>query len=183
MDLHPLLTTPTNIKRAGGDMSLDALLSAHIEFRTRLPPNWQSEYKFTETRAKGIYLCQSTTKEYITCATSCSCDSWKEQVGLSEWLINEGIEYSPICKHQMMLAIHVSNPTTPKPAHSVLWQLQGDMVQTWITRDNRNVEVFKQFNVKDFGTNKVKSIINGWNFVRRSQAGMSILQSTGGRRK
>jgi len=151
-ELHPLLTTPTNIKRAGGVMTLDALLSAHIEFRTRLPIGWQREYMFSETHAKDIYLCQSTTKEYITCQTSCTCGSWTEQVELSEWLLNEGIEYSPVCKHQMMLAIceRTDGNLKPKPAHTVMWQLDGDKVKTWITRDNRTVSEFKEFNVRDF---------------------------------
>jgi len=177
-DLHPLLTTPTNIKRTGGAMTLDALLSAHIEFRTRLPIGWQQQYQFTETHAKGIYLCQSRNKEYITCQTSCTCESWTEQVDLSEWLLNEGIEYSPICKHQMMLAIGLSNPKPRKPAHTVMWELDGDVVHTWITRDNRKVEKFKEFNVRDFALMKVTSICNGWNFTRRSNNGLEILQTT-----
>lgn len=184
MELHPLLTTPTNIKRASGVMTLDALLSAHIEFRTRLPMGWQVEYKFEETHAKNVYLCQSTTKEYITCQTSCTCGSWTEQVGLSEWLLNEGIEYAPICKHQMMLAIELSKVKPPKPAHTVMWQLDGDKVKTWITRDNRTVSEFKEFNIRDFASTKVKSICNGWNFTRRSQNGLEVLQTTSkGRRR
>lgn len=185
-DLHSLLTTPTNVKRAGGVMTLDALLSAHIEFRTRLPMDWQQEYKFTETKAKGIYLCQSTSKEYITCQTSCTCGSWTEQVGLSEWLLNEGIEYTPICKHQMMLAIGLSKQQPRKPAHSILWELDGDRVKVWATRDNRTFTELKdkEFNVRDFATNKVKSITAGWNFIRRSNNGLEILQTTSrGKRK
>jgi hypothetical protein len=179
-NLHPLLLTTTNIKRAGGVRTLDALLSAHIEFRTRLPMGWQQQYAFGETQAKGIYLCQSTTKEYITCATSCTCGSWTEQVGLSDWLLNEGIEYAPICKHQMMLAMceRTDGNLKRKPAHNVLWTLDGDKVKTWITRDNTNVSEFKEFNLKDFATNKVKSITAGWNFIRKSQNGIEILQTT-----
>lgn len=177
-ELHPLLTTPTNVKRAGGVMTLDALLSAHIEFRTRLPMGWQSQYEFTETHAKNVYLCQSRDKEYITCQTSCTCGSWTEQVGLSEWLMNEGIEYSPICKHQMMLAIGLSNPKPRKPAHTVMWELDGDVVHTWITRDNRTVSEFKEFNVRDFASTKVTSICNGWNFTRRSNNGLEVLSTT-----
>lgn len=185
-DLHPLLTTPTNVRRAGGVMTLDALLSAHIEFRTRLPMGWQREYKFTETHAKNIYLCQSHDKEYITCQTSCTCGSWAEQVGLSEWLLNEGIEYAPICKHQMMLAIceRTDGNLKPKPAHTVMWQLDGDKVKTWITRDNRTVSEFKEFNIRDFALMKVTSICNGWNFTRRSNNGLEVLQTTSkGRRR
>jgi hypothetical protein len=185
-ELHPLLTTPTNVKRAGGVMTLDALLSAHIEFRTRLPMGWQQQYQFTETHAKNIYLCQSIAKEYITCQTSCTCGSWTEQVSLSEWLLNEGIEYSPICKHQMMLAIGLSNQLPRKPAHSILWELDGDKVKVWATRDNRTVTELKDktFDIRDFATNKVKSIAAGWNFIRKNQNGLEVLQTTSrGRRR
>jgi len=165
---------------------------------------WQREYKFEETHAKGVYLCQSRDKEYITCQFqslkgvtstqstrfdssikesisfngSCTCGSWTEQVGLSEWLMNEGIEYSPICKHQMMLAIGLSNPKPRKPAHTVMWELDGDVVHTWITRDNRTVSEFKEFNVRDFASTKVTSICNGWNFTRRSNNGLEVLSTT-----
>ena len=159
-------------------MTLDVLLSTHIEFRTRLPMGWQVDYKFTESHAKGIYLCQCTTKEYITSGISCTCGSWAEQVSLSEWLANEGIEYNPICKHQMMLAVQLANPKPKKPAHTVMWQLDGDKVKTWITRDNRTTCEFKTVELKDFATVKVKSIANGWNFTRRSQLGLEVLQST-----
>ncbi len=184
-DLHPLLTTPTNVRRAGGVMTLNALLSAHIEFRTRLPMGSQQQYEFTETHAKNIYLCQSTTKEYITCQTSCTCGSWTEQVGLSEWLLNEGIECPPICKHQMMLAIELSKPQPRKPAHSILWELDGDKVKVWATRDNRTVTELKDktFDIRDFATNKVKSIAAGWNFIKGSQAGLEVLQTTSKGRK
>lgn len=182
-ELHPLLTTPTNVKRAGGVMTLDTLLSAHIEFRTRLPMGWQQEYKFTETKAKGVYLCQSHDKEYITCQTSCTCGSWTEQVSLSEWLMSEGIEYSPVCKHQMMLAIGLSNPVPHKPAHAVMWEVDGHEIKTWITRDYRNVSEYKRFDIKDFVSVKVKSISNGWNFTRNSH-GLEILNRTSkGKRK
>tara|TARA_R110002126_G_scaffold155255_1_gene302288 strand:- start:3636 stop:3887 length:252 start_codon:yes stop_codon:yes gene_type:complete len=77
-----------------------------------------------------------------------------------------------------MLAIGLSKPKSPKPAHTVMWQLDGDKVKTWITRDNRTVSEFKEFNVRDFALMKVTSICNGWNFTRRSQNGLEVLSTT-----
>jgi hypothetical protein len=75
-----------------------------------------------------------------------------------------------------MLAIGLSNQLPRKPAHSILWELDGDKVKVWATRDNRTVTELKD--IRDFATNKVKSIAAGWNFIRKNQNGLEVLQTT-----
>jgi len=36
----------------------------------------------------------------------------------------------------------------------------------------------KTFDIRDFATNKVKSIAAGWNFIRKNQNGLEVLQTT-----
>ena len=177
--MHPLLLSKENRKRARED-DPNLLIQSFIDFRSRIPSNWQQSYRFQEVR-QGVYLCEGRDSNYITTEHSCSCDSWKEQIELQEWFASEDIEYKPMCKHQAMLLLHLSNPQSPKPSHSVLWSYEDGLVRTWITRDNITIQEFKTFPLKDFMANKTTAMSRGWKWIKKSS--IPLLSTTSSRRR
>lgn len=171
--IHPLLITKTNIARAGGDLSLDKLLAAYINFIYSIPKD-ADEY-FVSSCGFGGYHCG----QYVVHEGTCTCQSWQKQVSLKNWLGEQGIPYSPLCKHMAIVDLKtITMP--PRINHVVLWDIIDGNIQTWLYR-GAEIKLYKSLLLSEFRTIKIASLEKGWRFSRRSSAVSVLLQRTGSR--
>lgn len=180
MQLHSLLNTESNIRRAGV-MSLDKLLAAHLDFRSRLPSDWKS-YDFEYMDKHHVYVCKTPRNDrHFVSHQGCTCESYQEQLDLQKWLRNEkSIEFAPICKHMVMLEQYITHPKTIGGA-TLIWDIECDELKSWKSYDNRTFTEHKTIALNLFPEARLKTLRAGWSWVRKSNAGMSKLVSTGKR--
>ena len=178
-----VLTAEGRVLLRGGvamDLSLDRLLEGYIANRVRIPENIE-DYAFSATRKEGVYYCQGREKTYLTSHKSCTCESWSEQGEMVDWLKGQGVDYKPMCKHQVMLGLHSQQHQPKRAGRMVAWKIDGGMVQLYTVKNFRQTELFKEIGLNEYLEKMVLSILHGWGWTRNNTDQLTILQRTGKR--
>jgi hypothetical protein len=177
MEIHPLLNTASNVKRAG-KYSIDSLIAAHLDHRSRMPRD-KAQYTFRHSGSHSVYICKTPRNDsYFVSKDGCTCTSWTEQLSLKKWLKSEvNTDFTPICKHQVMLESHLAN--SPRlDACNIIWDVVAKEIVTWKSRDNKTFTEHKTIPVSQFNEVRIKCLTSGWGFIRRHEGGLSRLFAT-----